>query len=377
MNTTLTRYSIKDLTTGFVYDENAGKGLYGLNGQLTIQPEYQRNYVYTKGGKDAAVIESLLASMPIGLMYFVRTASDQLEILDGQQRVTSIGRFVTGKLSAGGKYFSSLDDDQQQALLNTEMLCYECEGTEAEVKQWFETINVSGVPLNRQELLNAVYSGPFVSDARKHLSNPQNNRHLVRAQCIKGSVDRQDHMATALDWISDGDPVDYMARHRADPSATELIRNCDAVVDWALNLFGYEAKLAGLDWGKLYGEYSDMPYSPQELQCEAMQLSGDPAVTKKRGIYEYLLGGKTNPTLLQIRVFDEKTIATRYAQQTAAAKGSGFSNCPACADGGGSKIYTLKEMQADHVTAWSKGGSTTIENCQMLCRMHNAAKSNC
>ena len=376
MKLTLTTYSVADLTAGFVYDENAGKGLYGLNGKLTIQPEYQRNYVYANGGKDVAVIESLLEGLPIGLMYLVRTPSGQLEVLDGQQRITSIGRFMTCQLSAANRYFHSLDEEVQKTLMSTELLCYECEGTESEIKRWFETINLAGVPLNKQELLNAVYSGPYISDARKHLSNHQEARHQVRALCIKGSVDRQDHLAAALDWFSDGQVVDHLAQHREDSSAASLVQHCDTVVHWATTLFGYEAKMQGLEWGRLFRQYGQKGYNPTELQAAVLKLQGDPSVTHKSGVFEYVLGGRVKHSLLNIRLFEQRTIDTRYAQQKAEALRDGVSNCPDCTAQGKDKIYTQKEMEADHVTAWSRGGDSSIENCQMLCKRHNRLKSN-
>jgi len=214
MKTTLQQYTIAQLTSGFRYSELDGKGLYGLDGKLTIQPEYQRNYLYNTGGRDSAVIASLLAGYPLGLVYFNTTASGQLEVLDGQQRITSIGRFITGQIAVqhdgASRYFASLDAADQQRLLNTELLVYVCDGTEAEIKSWFQTINIAGIALNEQELLNAVYSGPFVSAARAVLSNSSNPLLHKRAPYLKGDARRQDHLATALAWISDGTAADYL-----------------------------------------------------------------------------------------------------------------------------------------------------------------------
>jgi 5-methylcytosine-specific restriction endonuclease McrA len=376
MKNTRTTYTIADLTAGFFYNESTGKGLYGLNGKLTIQPEYQRNYVYAKGGRDTKVIDSLLAGYPLGLMYFVKTPSGQLEVLDGQQRITSIGRFVTGKLTTRGQCFSSLNADQQQQLLATELWVCECEGTEAEIKQWFQLINVAGVPLNDQELLNALYSGPFVSAAREQLSNANARSADNRALLVAGDVNRQDHLAAALDWLAPGKVAEYMAQHRNDPDAGELVCHTSAVVAWAESLFDTTCgHVRGLDWGRLYRTYGQRPYDREQLQRRVDALMADECVTSKRGIYEFVLSGETLPQLLNVRLFDERTVASRYAQQTAAAKEAGVSNCPYCASQGVSTLYTVKQMQADHITAWVRGGDTSPENCQMLCRAHNLAKS--
>jgi 5-methylcytosine-specific restriction endonuclease McrA len=377
MKLNLTTYTVSDLTAGFVYDTYAGKGLYGLNGKLTVQPEYQRNYVYAKGGRDARVIDSLLAGYPMGLLYFVKTPSGQLEVLDGQQRVTSIGRFVTGKLTTNGQYFASLNADQQQQLLATELLVYECEGTEAEIKQWFQLINVAGVPLNEQELLNALYSGPFVSAAREQLSNATDPKAATRGHLMTGDANRQDHLAAALDWLAPGKVANYMAQHRNDPDAGELVRHTDAVADWVCGLFKVDRDFngKGIDWGRLYRTYGQRPYDREQLQRRVDALMADESVKSDRGIYEFVLSGETLPQLLNVRLFDDRTVASRYAQQTAAAKDAGVSNCPYCASQGVSTVYTVKQMQADHITAWIRGGDTNPENCQMLCRAHNLAKS--
>ncbi|MEG0363265.1 MAG: DUF262 domain-containing protein [Aurantimicrobium sp.] len=180
MKTALNHYTVKELSEGFVYNELEGKGLFGLAGRLTIQPEYQRNYIYADGKRDVAVIESLLKGYPLGLIYFNKVHEDNLEVLDGQQRITSFGRFITGKFAIKDErgmeqYFSGLPQDKQEIILKSEILVYECEGTESEIKEWFKTINTVGVPLNDQELLNAVYSGPFVTAGKAEFSNSQNS----------------------------------------------------------------------------------------------------------------------------------------------------------------------------------------------------------
>lgn len=387
MKTTLrTDITVADICDGFVYNELEGKGLFGLGGRLVIQPEYQRNYFYQeKGGKrEQAVIHSLLRGYPIGLLYFNKVGDDRYEVLDGQQRITSIGRFVTNKfaIKVGGNpmIFDSLPADQKARLLDTKLLIYICEGTESEIKEWFQTINIAGVPLNEQELLNAIYSGPFVTLARAEFSNSQNaNLHKWRAY-IKGNVNRQDFLACALDWVSKGNISDYMSKHRYDDNIDELKTYFNSVIDWVATVFrDVYPEMQGLEWGRLYEQYHRTPYDPDEVAEQVRRLYDDPYVRNKRGIFEYVLGGCQDPRLLEVRVFDEAVKRAVYARQTAEAQAAGVSNCPLCAvghDANRSRIYEYKEMEADHVTAWSKGGASTPENCQMLCKTHNRAKGN-
>lgn len=387
MKTTLrTDITVADICDGFVYNELEGKGLFGLGGRLVIQPEYQRNYFYQeKGGKrEQAVIHSLLRGYPIGLLYFNKVGDDRYEVLDGQQRITSIGRFVTNKFAimVGGnpKIFDSLPADQKARLLDTKLLIYICEGAESEIKEWFQTINIAGVPLNEQELLNAIYSGPFVTLARAEFSNSQNaNLHKWRAY-IKGNVNRQDFLACALDWVSKGNISDYMSKHRYDDTIDELKTYFNSVIDWVATVFrDVYPEMRGLEWGRLYEQYHRTPYDPDAVAEQVRRLYSDPYVRNKRGIFEYVLGGCQDPRLLEVRVFDEAVKRAVYAAQTQHAQAAGVSNCPLCAvghDANRSRIYEYKEMEADHVTAWSKGGASTPENCQMLCKTHNRAKGN-
>ena len=385
MKTTLKTYTVKDICNGFVYNELEGKGLFGLSGKLTIQPEYQRNYIYADGKKDVAVIESMQKGYPLGLIYFNKVSNDKLEVLDGQQRITSIGRFVTGKLAIMDQnnmpqYYSSLPDDKKQLIDDYELLVYECEGTETEIKEWFKTINIAGVPLNEQELLNAVYSGKFVTKAKEEFSNSQNANVQKWSAYISGSVNRQDYLHTALEWVSKGEIGDYMSQHRYDENINELKTYFTTVIDWISSVFtDVEKEMCGLEWGRLYEEHHSKSYNPQEVSAKVQELYGDPYVKNRKGIFEYVLGGCTDKKLLDIRIFDEATKRAVYKKQTLAARAEGISNCPLCAighDANHAKIWDQKDMDADHVTAWSNGGATSIENCQMLCKTHNRAKGN-
>lgn len=385
MNTILnSEITIKELCNGFVYNELEGKGLFGLSGKLTIQPEYQRNYIYADGKKDVAVIESILKGYPLGLIYFNQTDEDRYEVLDGQQRITSIGRFLTKKFAImeDGKplYFDSLPIEQQEKILNTKMLIYICNGTEKEIKEWFKTINIAGIPLNEQELLNAVFSGEFVTLAKAEFSNSQNAQIQKWSAYINGSALRQDFLAKALEWVSKGNVSNYMSQHRHDSNINELRTYFNTVIDWISTIFiDVEKEMRGLEWGRLYETYKNTAYNPQNISEKVKKLYADPYVKNRKGIFEYILGNSVETKLLDVRVFDEATKKMVYKQQTERAKEKNVSNCPLCAvsnNANKNKIWTIKEMEADHVTAWSKGGSTSLNNCEMLCMTHNRSKGN-
>ena len=380
-----TDITIADVCDGFVYNEYEGKGLFGLSGKLTIQPEYQRNYIYADGKRDVAVIDSILKGYPLGLIYFTKVGEDQFEVLDGQQRITSFGRFVTGKFAIKDgngtpHYFKGLPEDMRDRIMQTKLTIYECEGTESEIKEWFKTINIAGIPLNEQELSNAIHSGPFVTLAKEEFSNSQNSNIQKWSAYISGSVNRQDFLRTALDWVSNGNIDDYMSKHRYDDNINELKTYFTSVIDWVSSVFiDVDRTMRGLNWGDLYNRYHRNAYNPQEVSEKVQALLEDYFVTDKKGIYEYILGGGQDSKLLNIRVFDEATKKSVYAKQTHDAKEKGISNCPLCAlgtDNNKTRIWKQSEMDADHVTAWSKGGATDISNCKMLCKTHNRAKGN-
>lgn len=294
--TLYTNWTIADICKGFVYNEHEGKGLFGLNGQLTI---------------------------------------------------------------------------------------YVCEGEEAEIKQWFKTINISGVPLNEQELLNAIYSGTFVTAAKEVFSNSRNSNIQKWSAYIKADVKRQGFLERALQWISASKGVsidNYMSLHRRDSNIQELLSYFDSVIDWISATF-YKTydKMCGLEWGRLYETYHKKPYDLAKLNKRVEELLADEAVTKQAGIFEYVLGGEQQPELLEIRLFEKSIKQKAYERQTKDAKTKGISNCPLCAQTDNNRksyIYRITEMEADHVTAWSKGGKTDLANCQMLCKMHNRTKGN-
>jgi hypothetical protein len=387
VKTTLKGFAVRDILVGFTYSELEGKGLRGLSGKLVIQPEYQRHYIYNDGKRDVAVIDSLLKGYPLGLVYF-NVNGEELEVLDGQQRITSVGRFVRGKFAiqyhGTEQVFSSLPGNLQDLILDSVLTVYECEGTEPEIKEWFKTINIAGMPLKPQELLNAIYSGSFVTAAKAEFSNSGNANMQKWAAYVKGDPKRQEVLEVALEWVaaSKNQTIDaYLAQHRNDTTIAELKNYFNTVIDWIDGVFtGAPVKeMRGLDWGRLYETYGQKSYNPATIANEVDSLMGDLAVTSKSGIFEYLLSGKTEKKLLVVRLFDDKTKLAAHKSQTEKATTDRVSNCPLCASGNNAnkaRIYKLAEMDADHVTAWSNGGKTDIDNCEMLCTTHNQNKGN-
>ena len=382
-----TNITVKEICDGFVYNELEGKGLFGLSGKLTIQPEYQRNYIYASDGgkREMAVIESVLKGYPIGLLYFNKVSENNLEVLDGQQRITSLGRFIADKFAIVDENglqqnFSGIAKDKKDKILETKLLIYECEGTESQIKEWFKTINIAGVPLVPQELLNAIYSGPFVTLGKEEFSNSQNANIQKWSAYIKGSANRQAFFERALDWTSKGNIDDYMSIHRNDKNINELKKYFNSVIDWVSSVFTeVESEMCGLEWGRLYEQYHKKSYDPKKVSAEVRKLYGDPYIKNRKGIFEFILGGSVDTKLLEVRIFDEATKRSAYESQTVKAKKKEESNCSLCVvghDANKGKIWSFGEMEADHVSAWSKGGATSAKNCQMLCKTHNRAKGN-
>jgi hypothetical protein len=377
--------TVREICEGFVYNQLEGKGLFGLDGKLTIQPEYQRNYIYADGKKDVAVIDSILKGYPIGLIYFNQVGKDKFEVLDGQQRITSIGRFVSGLFAIKDKngheqYYSGMANSQRELILNTKLLIYICDGEETEIKDWFKTINIAGVPLTEQEILNAVYSGTFVTKAREEFSNSNNFNVQKWSAYITGDIKRQAYLERALDWVSDGAIDNYMSLHRNDKDIVELKKYFDKVINWVSSTFTtVESEMKGLEWNRLYKTYHKNKYDPAKVSAAVQKLYANGFVKSRKGIFEYVLGGEEDTRLLEVRVFDEPTKRSVYETQTSKAKAKSVSNCPLCAighDANKNKVWAVTDMDADHVTAWSKNGPTDIKNCQMLCKTHNRAKGN-
>ena len=334
------------------------------------------------------MIESVLKGYPLGLLYFNKVEDRRLEVLDGQQRITSLGRFIKNKFAVQQngmeQIFDGLNKEKQQKILNTELLVYICEGegdnAEEEIKEWFKTINIAGIPLNKQEELNAVYSGKFVTLCKAEFSNSQNANIQKWESYVKGPANRQQFLATALEWVSKGNVDGYMSAHRHDENINEIKTYFNTVIDWVDSKFDdVYNEMQGLNWGELYERFHNQPLNHAKLSQEVRELIQDDYVTNRKGIFEYVLGGCLDTKLLNIRLFDKTTMRKVYQQQTEKAKVQKVSNCPYCAighDANFQRIWKQEEMDADHVAAWSKGGSTDIKNCQMLCKTHNRAKGN-
>ena len=391
-----TNIKIRDIIDGAIFDTSENRGLFALNGHIIVQPKYQRYYIYGDGKRDVKVIDSICRGLPIGMisLYLPGGIVDQndgkpvAEVLDGQQRVTTIIRYCTGKFSIeinGNPYnFDSLPDETQNKILDTEIPVSICTGGEQMRNDWFRTINMQGVALTDMEILNCVYSGEQVEELKKVFSKSSPYFENTASKYVKGDPKRQEIMEAAIKMV-DPDVEGYLAAHRHDTDISAVNNKFHAVIDWADATFPkYYKEMLGRDWARLYDTYHSTFINSTALGTLVSSLMGDEAVTDSKGIFEYALKklatGIEDKSLLNIRVFDDKTKRTVYTQQTAAAEANGVSNCPECAkdanDPNHAKIYDIKEMDADHVTAWSNGGQTTISNCTMLCRHHNRAKGN-
>lgn len=380
-------YTVKQLCEGFIWSNEEHKGLNGLGGKLVIQPEYQRNFLYANDNSklEIAVIESIRNGYPLGVLYFNKINDDMMEVLDGQQRITSLGRFLSDKFSImldGRPYkFSKLPKEMREQIENTQIMAYICtEGTEYEVMKWFTIINMGGIRINEQEKRNASYYGSFVTLAKQEFSNKKNSNMAMWQHYVKGSADRQEILECALEWVSKGKIDEYMQEHRHDTNIDELKDHFDDVINWVKGTFDdANPDMSGLRWGELYDLYHKNHYDHAKLNSKVRELRADDRITAQRNIYEYVLGGCENDSLLNIRVFDKSQKVILYNRQTTDATEKGVSNCPDCVLEGKAnktKIWDFKDMEADHIKAWSKGGPTNLDNGQMLCKHHNRAKGN-
>lgn len=386
---TIISKTVGELLDGFYYNETENKGVYGLNGKLIIQPDYQRNYIYA-GGRDVAVIESIFKNCPINSIHFnvLHNSDKDYDLLDGQQRLTSIGRFISNKFHVNIDknicYWDNLSEEQKNHLKKFVIGIYVHDGDASYIKYNFKRINEEGTPVNDQEELNCVYSGYFVNQLRQEFSNATCVRIKVYEKYMKGSFLRQDFLKSALDWVSSsqGKTIEeYMSQNQFESQAADhTISYVNSVISWIDNCFtSHYKEMKSLPWGKLYEKYKNNYYDSEKINLRVNQLYLDPFVKNKKGIFEFVLNGEQDTNLLDIRLFDEGTKHLVYKKQTENAVSKNTSNCPLCASGENvnkTRIYQLHEMEADHVKAWSKGGSTTEENCEMLCKDHNRSKGN-
>ena len=341
------------------YQDNQEAGVVGFGGKLNIRPPYQREFVYNDKQRNA-VIDTIVKNFPLNTMYWAVTP-EGFELLDGQQRTMSICQYVAGVFSYKDRYFHNLQQDEKESILNYKLTIYQCQGTDSEKLDWFRTINIAGEKLTEQELRNAVYSGSWTADAKRYFSKTQCAAWKLADVYMTGSPIRQEFLEKTLGWISEGKIEGYMSRHQHDTDAQELWQYFQEVVAWVERIFPtYRKIMKGLNWGSFYNAHKNNKLNAAQLEERIKTLIDDEEVDSPKGIYEYLLTG--NEKSLNLRAFDEKIKVKVYEKQ----KGK----CPIC-----KKLFDINEMEADHILPWSKGGRTTIQNCQMLCRMDNRTKS--
>ena len=345
------------------YSDDGEGGVRGYGGKLDIRPPFQREFVYKDKQRDE-VIRTINQGFPLNVMYWAAREDGMYEVIDGQQRTISIAQYVKGDYSLDGRYFHNLQDDEQEWILDYGLQVYVCEGTASEKLAWFRIINIAGVKLTDQELRNAVYAGRWVSDAKRHFSKPKSAAYAVGSKFVKGSPIRQEYLETAIQWIKcEGQTVeDYMAAHQHDKTATALWSHFQAVVNRVEAVFpNYRKPMKGVDWGGLYGQLKDESLDPEGLEADVVRLMIDDDVTKKAGIYPYLLTGEEKH--LNIRSFTDAMKQAAYERQNGI--------CKSC-----KKAFEMSDMEGDHITPWAEGGQTIPENCQMLCKDCNRRKSN-
>ncbi|PKN01579.1 MAG: HNH endonuclease [Elusimicrobia bacterium HGW-Elusimicrobia-1] len=362
MKIDLHKITIRKVIAGYKESTKEG-GVTAYEGKLNIRPKYQREFVYKEKQRNA-VIETIKNTFPLNVMYWMIRDDGGYEVLDGQQRTISIGQYVTGDFSLNDRFFHNLTKEEQDKIFDYELMIYFCEGTDKERLDWFRIINIAGEKLTDQEIRNAVYTGPWLSDAKLKFSKTNCAAYLLAndgGQLVSGSPIRQEYLETALSWINDGKIEDYMAKHQHDKNADELWQYFQDVIAWARKTFtNYRKEMASVNWGEQYNQFKNKKLDIKKLEAEIKELMMDEDVTKKSGIYPYVLTRKEK--FLNIRAFTEKQKREAYEKK----KGI----CVKC-----KKHFEIEEMEADHITPWHEGGKTIAENCQMLCKQCNRTKS--
>jgi Protein of unknown function DUF262/HNH endonuclease len=353
----LKEMAVRDLTEG--YQDNDEAGVVGYSGKLDIRPPFQREFIYKDKQRDA-VIDTVTRGFPLNVMYWAAREDGDYEVIDGQQRTISLCQYIEGDFAFKDRYFHNLQSDEQEQILDYPLMVYLCSGTDSEKLEWFKTINIAGEKLTDQELRNAVYSGSWVTDAKRHFSKTGCPAYAVGSDYMTGSPIRQDYLETVIKWINDGDIEGYMAKQQHKPNANELWLYFQNVMAWVKATFPKHRKeMKAVQWGDLYNEFKDAELDSANLEGEVARLMADEDVTKKRGIYSYVLDGQEKH--LSIRAFSDNQKREAYERQ----KGI----CPVCGD-----HFELEGMEADHITPWHEGGKTEAANCQMLCKDDNRRK---
>lgn len=358
MKIQLKEIPIKEVANWYVNDLE--EGVVGHGGKLNIRPKYQREFVYKDKQRDA-VIETIRKDFPLNVMYWVKNTDWTYEVLDWQQRTISICEYISGKFSLDYQYFHNLEKEEQEQILNYKLMIYFCEWTDKEKLEWFKTINIAWEKLTDQELRNAIYTGTWLTDAKKYFSKSNSPAYNIASDYLKGSAIRQDYLETVISWISEWNIEQYMAENQLKPNANELWLYFNGVINWIKVVFPkYRKEMKWVAFGILYNEFKDKEYDSDKLEKEITKLMQDEDVTKKSGIYSYLL--TRNEKYLSIRAFTDKQKRESYEKQEWV--------CPKCTN-----KFEIEEMEADHITPWHEWWKTTPENCQMLCKNCNRVKS--
>lgn len=362
MDIELKEITVRELVEG--YEDNAEEGVRSYNGKLDIRPPYQREFIYKDKQRDL-VIDTLTKDFPLNVMYWAVRDDGSYEIIDGQQRTISICQYVEGDFSVKignideQRAFHNLQENEKEQILNYKLTVYFCSGTDSEKLEWFETINIAGEELSDQELKNAVYSGSWVTDAKRYFS--KSSRPKIGDDYLKGSANRQEFLETAINWISKGKIESYMSKNQHEPNANELWLYFQSVINWVKTVFPtYRREMKGVEWGFLYNEFKDQKFDSKKLEKEIAQLMEDDDIGNKKGIYTYVL--TRNEKHLNIRAFSPNHKREAYEKQ----KGV----CTKCKE-----HFEIEEMEADHIKPWHEGGKTDAKNCQMLCKQCNRTKS--
>lgn len=358
MKIELKEITVRELTNG--YEDNQEDGVVGYGGKLDIRPPYQREFIYKDKQRDA-VIETITKNFPLNVMYWAVREDGNFEVIDGQQRTISVSQFVNGDFSFSSRYFHNLQADEKEKILNYKLMVYLCSGTDSEKLEWFKTINIAGEKLTDQELRNAVYSGSWVTEAKRYFSKNGCAAYGLGGDYLGGSAIRQEYLETTIQWISNGNIEEYMAKHQQEPNANEIWLYFQNVINWVKVVFPkYRKEIKGVEWGFLYNEFKDGKFYSKKLEEQVAELMQDEDVGNKKGIYTYVLTGKEKH--LNIRTFTDKQKRESYERQ----KGL----CVVCKE-----HFEILGMEADHITPWHEGGKTDAKNCQMLCKEDNRRKS--
>ena len=336
----------------------------GYGGKLDIRPPFQREFIYDDKERKA-VINSILKGFPLNVMYWSDREDGTYEIIDGQQRTISIAQYVAEKpgFSFQGLGFDNQQSDIKEKILNYELMVYVCSGTDSQKLEWFEIINIAGKRLSNQELLNAIYSGAWVTDAKRYFSRRGGPAYQIGRDYLSNSVkaERQEYLETAIKWISQNNIKEYMRSHQHFESAAPLWQYFQSVIDWIQATFTeYRSSMKGVDWGSLYNKYKDCEIDPVEIEAKVEVLLDDEEVQRESGIYPYVL--TCEEKYLNLRAFDARMKRRVYRKQDGI--------CAIC-----NENFALSAMEADHIRPWSEGGQTIEKNCQMLCRKCNREKS--